>query len=142
MNSTGLWERYPSEYSSWSSMIQRCTNPKLKCYRHYGGRGIGVCGRWRASFKAFLEDMGPKPDGVRTIERIDNQRGYEPGNCKWATMVEQRHNRIDPTGLEAFGERLTLDGWSRRFGISRQSIRIRLRKGLSPEEAVSSPKKR
>jgi hypothetical protein len=72
-------------------MIQRCTNPNFKQWAHYGGRGITVCDRWR-SFENFLADMGRRPQGL-TLERENNDRGYEPGNCKWATRLEQRANR-------------------------------------------------
>ena len=79
-------------YGVWVSMIQRCTNPKNKNFADYGGRGIAVCARWRASFAAFLEDMGPRPEGM-TLERVDNDQGYEPGNVRWATRAEQTANR-------------------------------------------------
>lgn len=78
-------------YRSWQGMIQRCTNPKVPKWKHYGGRGITVCERWR-DFTNFLADMGERPDG-RTLDRTDPDGNYEPGNCRWATAVEQRHNR-------------------------------------------------
>ena len=78
-------------YRSWCDMIQRCTNPRRDNYERYGGRGITVCERWM-TFANFLADMGERPDGT-SIDRIDNYRGYEPGNCRWATAIEQAQNK-------------------------------------------------
>lgn len=83
------------EYRTWDSMIQRCTNPRSQNFRHYGGRGITVCQRWLDSFEAFLEDMGPRPDGM-SIDRIDNDLlvdSYSKANCRWTTQTEQVRNR-------------------------------------------------
>ncbi len=82
------------EYSSWSNMHQRCSNPATPSYSHYGARGITVCSRWR-SFEAFLADMGARPPGT-SLDRIDNDSGYTPGNCRWATRVEQRASQSLP----------------------------------------------
>ncbi|MCK4819018.1 AP2 domain-containing protein [bacterium] len=83
-------KRYIPEYKVWSSMLQRCSNPNNCAYDNYGGRGIFVCQRWLV-FANFFDDMGKRPKGF-TIERINNNKGYYKGNCKWATVTEQSHN--------------------------------------------------
>jgi len=84
---------YTRTYKSWSSMIQRVRNPNHQAFARYGGRGITVCTRW-LSFDAFYDDMGDRPEGT-SLDRLNNDKGYEPGNCRWATASEQQHNRHD-----------------------------------------------
>ena len=79
-------------YRIWQNMLNRCRNEKLAAYQNYGGRGISVCERWRNSFAAFVEDMGEAPPD-RSIDRINNDGNYEPGNCRWATRKEQNANQ-------------------------------------------------
>lgn len=125
-------------WKSWASMIDRCTKPKTKCWPNYGGRGITVCDRWR-KFDAFLEDMGWKPDGT-SLDRIDNNGNYEPGNCRWATSIEQANNKRNNDVFEYAGERLTIPAWSRRTGIKPGSLRTRLYKLKWPiERALTQP---
>lgn len=82
------------EYTAWTNMITRCTNPKHNRWQHYGGRGIAICDRWRNSYEAFLADVGRRPSPAHSIDRYPDCDGdYEPGNVRWATGTEQRLNQ-------------------------------------------------
>ena len=83
---------YSFEYGVWAGMIKRCTKPKEKNYKWYGGRGITVCDRWRSSFMAFYQDMGAAPSRRHSIDRKNVDGNYEPTNCRWATQTEQSRN--------------------------------------------------
>ena len=91
----GDWRgrRATKEYAAWSGMKTRCGNPKHNRWKNYGGRGIRVCDRWLNSFENFLADMGRKPLPELSLDRIDNDGDYEPGNVRWATATEQANNR-------------------------------------------------
>lgn len=81
------------EYFAWQAMKSRCNNPNASKYHLYGGRGIRVCDRWQNDFSAFLADMGRRPPDKTSLDRIDGNKGYEPGNCRWANDFEQNRNR-------------------------------------------------
>lgn len=83
---------FTKTHRAWAGMIQRCTNPKTDSFVRYGARGIKVCERWANSFEHFLHDMGQAPPGM-TLERIENDKDYEPVNCKWDTPKVQANNR-------------------------------------------------
>ena len=123
------------EYKSWTHMIGRCCNPTDRAYRHYGGRGIRVCDRWRASFEAFYADMGPKPPGL-TLERIDVNGHYEPANCKWASVTAQARNRRSSRVVTYRGERMCLAEACDRAGLPYNRVQRRLELGWSEERAL------
>lgn len=108
------------EYRSYASMKNRCRNPNHHEFHRYGGRGIAICERWLESFGAFLEDMGRKPDPSFTIDRIDNDKGYEPGNCRWASRKHQnRNSSLSKQVLASDGRTFTsMAEAAETFGIS------------------------
>lgn len=125
-----------AEYRAWISIRQRCGHlPVTRGSQHYMNRGIEVCARWRDSFPAFLEDMGRRPEGKSSIDRIDNSKGYEPGNCRWSDWTEQQNNRSSTTFIEHGGERRSLADWCRHYGVKLDTARGRLNRG-EPFEAV------
>jgi hypothetical protein len=81
------------EYRTWERMISRCENPRASGYENYGGRGITICAEWRHDYSAFLAAMGRRPGAAYSLDRIDNDGNYEPGNCRWATRAEQNRNK-------------------------------------------------
>lgn len=110
-------------YRRWANIIQRCTNPNNPGWENYGGRGIAVCDRWRDSFAWFEQDMADGYADGLTIDRIDPDGDYEPGNCRWATVQEQARNKSEKRGRRAFvaersdGTRRTLKKWAALTGI-------------------------
>jgi hypothetical protein len=124
------------EFSVWSGVRERCFNEKNPAFHYYGGRGITMCREWAESFPAFLADMGTRPSPRHTLDRIDNSRGYEPGNCRWATQEEQANNRRSTVKIEHDGEVLSVAQWAKRFGLPKATLWGRLREGVPFKEAV------
>lgn len=125
-------------YWVWADMRSRCQNPNHAGYKNYGGRGIKVCARW-VSFENFSADMGPRPPSA-TIDRIDNDGNYEPGNCRWATRAQQNSNRRNCIFVEDAGDRVTLKEYCRRRGLVYRAIAKRIRSRNWPVDlALSAP---
>ena len=123
-------------YKIWENMVQRCTNEKTPGYSRYGGRGIKVCESWK-SFSNFMRDMGEPGDSLQ-IDRIDNDKGYFPGNCRWVTCKVNCRNKSDNRTVTAFGETLCISEWSERSGIAIKTIEDRVNRGWSPEDCVTA----
>lgn len=117
------------EFRSWLSAKYRCTNPSSKQWPSYGGRGITVCDRWLESFENFYADMGPRPKGT-SLDRIDNNGNYEPGNCRWADQRTQSNNRRSNVVLTLGGETKTLKQWATHYGVPYPIVKDRRSKGI------------
>lgn len=128
-------------YISWRAMLNRCRNPNADQYPRYGGRGITVCDRWASDFSAFLSDMGARPSPDLTIERVNNDGNYEPGNCRWATAQEQENNKSTNRIVMYRGQSMTAAQAWRAAGqvISRSTMKSRLCLGWPIEKAVETP---
>jgi len=114
------------EYRAWMAMQVRCEWPHYACYKNYGGRGIRVCARWRRSFEAFFEDMGPRPSPEHSLDRIDNNKGYSKANCRWATREQQQNNRRNNRFVTHRGETKSMAQWARSLGIPKSTAFNRL----------------
>lgn len=108
-------------YSSWRSMHGRCKESH-KSHKTYFDRGVTICERW-LSFDLFLADMGERPSLAHTLDRINNDAGYEPGNCRWATHKEQQRNRRSNRREVVFGENLGMSEAAEKYGINRSTFR-------------------
>lgn len=131
-----------SEYGIWEHIVQRCTNPKDRSYANYGGRGISMHSEWRESFAAFFRDVGPRPSPQHTIDRIDNDGNYEPGNVRWVPKGAQLANTRATHYVTYQGKTMPIFKWAAELGISVNTVRTRLHRGWTPEQALSlSPQK-
>ncbi len=126
------------EYLTWKSMRERCGNPNVLNYHRWGGRGIRVCPEWD-DFDLFLAHVGPRPSSKHSLDRINNDGNYEPGNVRWATAAEQARNRRNTQLFTINGTTRHLSGWAESVGISIQCLMHRMKIGLSLEDALHRP---
>ncbi len=131
-------ERDSVEYGIWTGMHQRCSNPNVAAFPRYGGRGIRVAPVWD-DFEVFLKDVGRRPSQEHSIDRVDNNRGYEPGNVRWATRHEQARNTRRARILTVGGVVKSLREWAEERGIGHSTILHRLRTGWTVEDAIMTP---
>lgn len=132
---SGRGGRYVPEYGIWAAMLDRCRNPNNPFYPDYGGRGIRVTPAWK-DYTVFIRDVGYRPSPDLSLERLDHDGDYEPGNVTWRTSTHQQRNKRDNAHVTVNGETLLRIEWSERTGINHSTIRARLRKGWTPEQAV------
>lgn len=122
-------------YKIWGGMKARCENPNDKFYSYYGGRGIIVCSRWQ-DFTNFIEDMSERPGIEYSVDRIDTNGNYVPGNCRWATRKEQQGNMRSNVFLEHEGKRMHLSDWARDRGLTVKCVQNRHRRGYCVEDIL------
>lgn len=127
------------EWRIWSGMMKRCYNKNFIFYNRYGGRGIRVCKRWHVS-ENFLKDMGLCPK-AKSIERKDNNKGYSPSNCRWATSAEQARNRSSTRMIKFQGKRMCAADWADSVGLSRETVRMRLHRGWSIKRVLGKSRR-
>jgi len=135
---------FTKEYGAWVGMKNRCYNKKNKCYNRYGGRGILICDSWKDSFENFYHDMGEAPSPEHSIDRIHNDDGYCPDNCRWATLEEQSLNKHNSLYFTLNEETLALRQWAQKLSISYHTLydRIVTRKWSVERALTASVRKR
>lgn len=127
-----------TEYTIWTSMKRRCNAEGHTSYHRYGGRGIKICSRWNDSFENFYQDMGNRPSPEHTLDRIDNNEGYGPTNCRWATREEQAYNRKTTLHITLpDGEIITTKEAMLRFNLNKQTLLSRYHSNISLDKKLS-----
>ena len=124
-------------YNVWGGMKYRAQTETAKAFSNYGGRGITVCDRWQ-SFENFYADMGEPPEGMQ-LERVDNDKGYSPENCKWAGRKDQAFNRRTTVRVTFKGKTMSLTDWAEETGVSRTTLGRRYKAGWSVEDMLTKP---
>ena len=131
--------RKSAEHRIWSHIKSRCFNPNVPEFRNYGGRGITMCLRWAESFEAFISDMGLRPSADLSIDRIDNEGNYEPGNCRWASKKTQANNTRANRKIQIGDETRNMSQWADSIGACREVIYKRIKRGKSGHDLVKKP---
>lgn len=126
------------EYKAWRGMMDRCYRPEICSYPRYGGRGISVYKTWRNDFDAFLSHIGPRPSKDHSVDRINNDGNYAPGNVRWATRTQQQHNTRANINITHEGKTMCIRAWAKKIGINNTTIKRRLGLGL-PISRVLNP---
>ena len=127
-------------FTTWQSMLWRCFCKTNSQYKHYGARGITVCGRWRKSFQNFLNDMGLPPQGT-TLGRIDNDGNYKPSNCRWETIYQQANNKRSTRLVSFGGKTQSVAQWAREVKLPKDRLLQRLDRGWTVSDALSRPRR-
>lgn len=130
------------EYRHWINIITRTENPNTPFYGYYGGRGIRVCDRWRSDFMNFYNDMGPRPTPHHSVDRIDGDGHYEPGNCRWATRKEQQRNLDSNHLVKVKGVAVTLAEAAENAPVPYNTVLYRLKRGWRVKDAVALPQQK
>lgn len=125
-----------SEYTVWCGIKDRCYKETHKSFKDYGAKGIVMCDRWKNSFEAFYEDMGPRPSLKHSIDRVDGTKGYDKENCRWATPKQQANNTKRNVYYEYDGEIKTLAEWCDELDLNYNTVFMRLQRGKPFEEAI------
>lgn len=133
--------RHSAEYRIWADMVARCTRPTNRSFKNYGGRGITLYAEWRKDFAAFYKYIGAKPSAHHSLDRIDNNKGYEPGNIRWATLEEQNSNKRNNRLVYYQGQQMTVARAARAAGaiVTTQMALARMRLRWSVDKAVEAP---
>lgn len=126
-----------SEYRVWAAMKSRCLNPNSTEYAFYGGRGIKVCRRWM-TFENFIADMGQKPSPKHSIDRLNSNGNYKPGNCKWSTHAEQDRNRRSNRNFTVNGMTFCMTDWAKRLEIPYKTLWMKIERGQTMKEIVEA----
>jgi hypothetical protein len=127
------------EHRIWKAIKTRCTNPNQPSFKYYGARGITIHDKYKNDFMAFLTDIGPAPTSKHTVDRIDTNKGYEPGNIRWATYKEQANNKRNNSIYTHKGITMTLSKWGDLAVVDARTIMHRLKRGWEFGRAISTP---